>query len=77
MSFDDLKARLGNILAEEEESEVDWDTVLNRSAVLLSEMTFPAPDIVQDYLNSIERRRLDCVFAHAQRTDVLRFLRAA
>ena len=77
MSFDDLKARLGNILAEEEESEVDWDTVLNRSAVLLSEMTFPAPDIVQDYLNSIERRRLGCVFAHAQRTDLLRFLRVA
>ena len=77
MSFDDLMAHLGNILAEEEDSKVDWDTVLNSSAVLLSEMTFPAPDIVQDYLNSIERRRLDCVFAHAQRTGLLRVLRAA
>lgn len=73
MSFEELKARLYNILTEEEKSEVDWDTVLNRSAVLLSEITFPAPDIVQDYLNSIERRRLDCVFAHAQRAALLRF----
>lgn len=53
------------------------DTVLSRSAVLLSEMTLPAPDVVQDYLDSIEGCRLDCVFAHAQRTDLLRFLRAA
>jgi len=77
MRPDNLKARLSEILAEEEEARVDWDAVLNRSADLLSEMTLPAPAVVQDYLNSIEMRRGDSVFAHAQRTELLRFLRAA
>jgi len=43
---------------------------------LLGELQVSTPLIVDEYLRGADRRRRDNVFAHAQRTQLLDFLRA-
>ena len=77
VEIDELKLRLGRILAEEEgDGSVDWPAVQGLSDALLGELQMPIPLIVDDYLRGADRRRQDNVFAHAQRTQLLAFLRA-
>ena len=76
MKIDELKLRLGQILAEEEGYEsVDWKMVQLRSVELLGELRMPIPLIVNEYLRGSDRRRQDGVYAHAQRSQLLHFLR--
>ena len=76
MKIDELKIRLGQILAEEEGYEsVDWSMVQLRSDELLGELQMPIPLIVNEYLRGSDRRREDGVYAHAQRSQLLHFLR--
>ena len=76
MKIDELKLRLGQILAEEEGYEaVDWSNVQLRSVELLGELQMPIPLIVNEYLRGSDRRREDGVYAHAQRSQLLHFLR--
>jgi len=75
MQPDNLKQRLGEILAEEEGSQVDWEVVAIMSGILIAELPGPAPAVAQSYLDSVEKRRSDCVFGHAQRTELLRYWR--
>lgn len=73
---DELKLRLGRILAEEEGGgPVDWAVIECLATELLGELQMPAPLIVEEYLRGSARRRQDIVFAHAQRSELLRFLR--
>ena len=77
MDADGLKSRLGQILAEEErDPPIDWTLVEQLSVALLGELHLPLPLIVDEYLRGSERRRQDEVFAHAQRGELLLFLRA-
>jgi len=78
VKIDELKIRLGQILAEEEgNGSVNWPGVQGLSDQLLGELRVPMPLIVDEYLRGgAERRRQDNVFAHAQRTQLLEFLRA-
>jgi hypothetical protein len=76
VEIDELKLRLGLILAVEEGDEsVDWLGVRCLSDELLGELQVPVPLIVDAYLRGTDRRRQDNVFAHAQRTQLLQFLR--
>ena len=76
VEIDELKRRLGQILAEEEGSEsVDWYVVQRLSDELLGQLRMPTPLIVNEYLRGPERRRQDIVFAHAQRGQLLAYLR--
>lgn len=76
MKTDELKLRLGRILAEEEgNGSVDWRSVSCLSDELLGELQMPIPFIVNEYLRGTDRRRLDHVYAHAQRSQLLYFLR--
>ena len=76
MKIDELKVRLGQILAEEEGFEsVNWGNVQLRSDELLGELQMPIPLIVNEYLRGSDRRRQDGVYAHAQRSQLLHFLR--
>lgn len=76
VTIDELKARLGRILAEEEGvAPVDWNGVEFLSGELLAELDGSTPLIVDAYLRGFERRRQDAVFAHAQRSQLLEFLR--
>lgn len=76
MKIDELKLRLGQILAEEEgEASVNWSIVQLRSDELLGELQMPIPLIVNEYLRGSDRRREDGVYAHAQRSQLLHFLR--
>ena len=76
MKIDELKIRLGQILAEEEGYEsVNWGNVQLRSDELLGELQTPIPLIVHEYLRGSDRRRDDGVYAHAQRSQLLHFLR--
>jgi hypothetical protein len=76
MTIDELKLRLGSILAEEEGGgSVDWGIVQLRSDELLGELQMPIPLIVDEYLRGYGRRQKDSVYAHAQRSQLLRFLR--
>lgn len=76
MEIDELKLRLGRILVEEEGGgSVDWHAVQGQSDELLGELQAPIPLIVEEYLRGTGRRRQDNVFAHAQRTQLLDFLR--
>jgi len=68
MKTEELKRRLGEILAEEEGPEVDWDAVARMSAQLASDLGHSLPPIAAEYLASVERRREDNVFGHAQRS---------
>ena len=77
VKIDELKRRLGQILAEEEgDGSVDWHDVGCRSDQLLGELQVPLPLIVDEYLRGTEQRRLDSVYAHAQRSQLLQFLRS-
>ena len=77
VEIDELKLRLGRILAEEEgDGSVDWPAGQGLSDTLLGELQMPIPLIVDEYLRGADRRRQDNVFAHAQRTQLLAFLRA-
>lgn len=77
MKIDELKIRLGQILAEEEGYEsVNWGNVQLRSDELLGELQMPIPLIVNEYLRGSDRRREDGVYAHAQRSQLLHFLRS-
>ena len=72
----ELKLRLGRILAEEEgNGSVDWHNVSCLADELLGELQMPIPFIVNEYLRETDRRRLDSVYAHAQRSQLLHFLR--
>ena len=76
MKIDELKLRLGQILAEEEgDGAVDWQNVAGLSSQLLGELQLPIPLIVNEYLRGAERRRQDGVYGHAQRSQLLHFLR--
>ena len=76
VTIDQLKIRLGQILAEEEgDGSVDWDSIQSRSDELLGELQVPIPLIVQAYLRGADQRRTDSVYAHAQRSQLLHFLR--
>ena len=78
MEIGQLKIRLGQILAEEEgDGFPDWQSVRLASDQLLGELRVPLPLIVEEYLRGSERRRQDVVFAHAQRTQLVEFLRDA
>ena len=76
MKLDELKLRLRRILAEEEgDASVDWHSVQGLSDELLGELQMPMPLIVNEYLRGADRRRQDGVYAHAQRSQLLHFLR--
>ena len=76
MDTDELKHRLGQILAEEEgDGAVDWLLIEQQSATLLGELHVPLPLIVDEYLRGSERRRQDPMFGRAQRSELLRYLR--
>jgi hypothetical protein len=74
MKTEELKRRLGEILAKEEEPEVDWDAVAAMSGQLASDLGHSLPPIAADYLASVERRREDSVFGHAQRSVLALYL---
>jgi hypothetical protein len=76
MDSHELKRRLGVILAKEEGQGVDWAVVSIMSASLLRELDGSLPDFARDYLAGVNRRQSDAVFAHAQRSELLRYLRA-
>jgi hypothetical protein len=77
VKIDELKLRLGRILAEEEgNASINWYAVQCLSDELLGELQVPMPLIVDAYLRGTDRRRQDNVFAHAQRTQLLQFLRS-
>ena len=76
METEELKRRLGQILAEEEVQPADWEAVAAMSAQLLDGAGDELPAIVKDYLVGLERRRTDAVFAHAQRSKLTLYLRA-
>lgn len=80
MTNEDLKSHLSAILAHEEAKDVDWSKVelLCQSLRRLLNDEGPAdhPSVVDEYLSSVRQRREDPVFAHAQRTKLLSFLRS-
>lgn len=71
----ELKQRLGLILTQEEQREVDWSLVARLCDDLAEELRIKAPPIVQEYLASFEQRESDVAFAHAQRSELVRYLR--
>lgn len=76
VKIDELKSRLGQILAEEEgNGSTDWYSVGHLSDELLGELQVPIPLIVDEYLRGAEQRRQDSVFGYAQRSQLLHFLR--
>jgi hypothetical protein len=76
VKVDQLKLRLGQILAEEEGGgSVDWHNVTCLADELLGELQVPIPLIVNEYLRGADRRRQDSLYAHAQRSQLLHFLR--
>jgi hypothetical protein len=76
VKIDQLKLRLGQILAEEEgDASVDWHNVACLSDELRGELQMPIPLIVDEYLRGADRRQQDSVYAHAQRSQLLYFLR--
>lgn len=72
----DLKRRLGLILAYEEDPPVDWAVVKAMSDELATLAEGEAPLVVGSYLSEADKRQSDPVFAHAQRTELLRYLRS-
>jgi hypothetical protein len=72
----ELKRRVGFILAQEERAEVDWELVERLCDELAEEIGGDAPLPVRDYLSTSRRRRSDGVFAHGQRSDLVRYLRS-
>jgi len=77
MDTGELKVRLGRILAEEEgDGPTDWKEIERLSSELLGELQMPVPLIVDEYLRGFDRRRQDIVFGHAQRVQLLLYLRS-
>ena len=74
MNSDELKRRLGQILAEEEGPGTDWNAVAALSAQLVADYGPELPSIAKSYLASEELRRADAVFAHAQRSQLVEYL---
>ena len=76
MDIDELKHRLGQILAtEEQDMAVDWPSIESQSNSLLRELRMPVPVIVDEYLRGSHQRRQDIMFGHSQRSELLVFLR--
>ena len=75
MNADDLKHRLGQILAQEEGPDVDWNTVAEMSAQLSEECGPSMDPIAAGYLESVEQRRSDPAFAQSQRSQLVLYLR--
>jgi hypothetical protein len=80
MTLDELKSKLTFLLGEEEEREVDWTLVEHLSLGLQEELRLGSPpdfpaDLLDDYLSGFARRREDPVFAQAQRSELVAFLR--
>lgn len=76
MDTNELKLRLGRILAEEEgDAPTDWSSVERLSDELCGELQVPVPLIVDEYLRGSDRRRLDEMFGRAQRSELLLYLR--
>jgi hypothetical protein len=73
----EVKRRLGLILTQEERPDVDWPLVARLCDDLAHELGAEAPAIVQEYLASFEKRRLDPMFAHAERSELVRYLRSS
>lgn len=70
------------ILALEEDSVVDWAQVQSLSANLANDLEADLPAISQDsfvfeYLTGWELRRADPIFAHAQRSSLVAFIRSS
>ena len=72
----ELKRRLGQIVAQEELAEVDWNIVARLCDELAAETGIEAPMVVQEYLASATQRRTDAVFALSQRSTLVGFLRS-
>ncbi|MEO7365447.1 MAG: hypothetical protein ABIW03_03925 [Sphingomicrobium sp.] len=72
---DDLNRRLGQILAEEEERDVDWAAVSVMSAELANAYGPELPPVPETYVKTVEKRRADPVLAHALRAELVRYLR--
>jgi len=70
-----LKQRLGLIIAQEQRPDVDWFLVARLCDQLAEELGTEVPPIVQEYPASFERRRSDAVFAQAQRSELVNYLR--
>ena len=77
MDIGELKMRLGQILADEEgDGAVDWQSIERQSNALLGELQMSVPLIVDEYLRGFDRRQQDMVFGHAQRGQLLLYLRS-
>jgi hypothetical protein len=73
----ELKHRLGRILAEEEgDGPIDWQRVEQLSNALIGELQMPVPLVVEAYLRGSARRREDMSIGHAQRGELVAFLRS-
>jgi len=72
-----VKLVLSQMLASEEcDGETDWLEVAALSAAALEELPSSLPQIVHSYLVDVDKRRSDPAFAFAQRSELLRYLRA-
>ena len=74
MKTEELRRRLAEILVKEEEPDVDWRAVTELSAALAQDLGNSLPPITADYLASVDRRREDAVFGHAQRSVLALYL---
>jgi hypothetical protein len=73
----ELKHRLGLIAEHEQRPDADWAVIGRLCDELAEDVGIEAPLIVQEYLASFEQRRSDAVFAHAQRSELVRYLRGS
>lgn len=76
MKSEELQRRLGHILAEEEVPPSDWDAVAVLSAQLIDDAGVELSVFAKDYLVSWQRRRNDPLFAQAQRSSLIQYLRS-
>lgn len=75
MNADDLKRRLGLILAQEEGPNVDWTKVAEMSAQLSAECGPSLDPIAAGFLECVEQRRSDPLLAQSQRSQLVLYLR--
>lgn len=75
MNPDHVKRRLGQILAQEEGPDVDWNAVAEMSAQLSAECGPGLHPMVASYLDGVEQRRSDPVLAKLQRSQLVLYLR--
>jgi hypothetical protein len=76
ISDSDLKHRLGLIITQEQEPGVDWAVVSCLCAALARDIGETERGPVKDYLGTSGRRKSDFVFAHAQRSELISYLRS-